>query len=82
MQQPEPSPIVACTISRDVRNFDLLIEDMETVMGEAWGDLGFHEALAFLNQPDAKALEFVAIAIDETDESNLEMISDIIRQAR
>jgi pilus assembly protein CpaE len=82
MQQPEPSPIVACTISRDVRNFDLLIEDMETVMGEAWGDLGFHEALAFLNQPDAKALEFVAIAIDETDESNLEMISEIINQAR
>ncbi|MFU1477685.1 AAA family ATPase [Roseovarius sp. C7] len=82
MQQPEPSPIVACTISRDVRNFDLLIEDMETVMGEAWGDLGFHEALAFLNQPDAKALEFVAIAIDETDENNLEMISEIIGQAR
>ena len=41
MQQPDPSPIVACTISRDVRNFDLLIEDMETALGEAWGDLCF-----------------------------------------
>ncbi|QYX57552.1 AAA family ATPase [Roseovarius sp. SCSIO 43702] len=81
MQHPEPSPIVACTISRDVRNFDLLIEDMETAMGEAWGDLGFHEALAFLEQDDAATLEFVAIAIDETDEANLDMIADLIEQA-
>ena len=81
MQQPEPSPIVACTISRDVRNFDLLIEDMETAMGESWGDLGFHEALAFLNQEDAATLEFVAIAIDESDESNLDMIGDLITLA-
>ena len=27
--RPEPAPIVACTISRDVQNFDLLIDDME-----------------------------------------------------
>ena len=26
---PDPAPIVACTISRDVQNFDLLIDDME-----------------------------------------------------
>ena len=41
------NPILACTISRDVQNFDLLIEDMEASMGESWGDLGFAEALAF-----------------------------------
>jgi len=40
MPQPQTAPIVACTISRDVQNFDLLIEDMETVLGESWGDLG------------------------------------------
>jgi hypothetical protein len=37
LKQPEPQPITACTISRDVQNFDLLIEDMEAVMGERWG---------------------------------------------
>ncbi|MEO1798625.1 MAG: pilus assembly protein CpaE, partial [Pseudomonadota bacterium] len=47
MLQPEPQPLVACTISRDVQNFDLLIEDMEAALGECWGDLGFAEALAF-----------------------------------
>ena len=49
--QPEPQPIVACTISRDVQNFDLLIEDMEGVLGESWGDLSFADALPFFEQP-------------------------------
>ncbi|NBB97697.1 MAG: pilus assembly protein CpaE, partial [Alphaproteobacteria bacterium] len=40
------SLIRACTISRDVQNFDLLIEDMETEFGEDWGDLTFAEAHA------------------------------------
>ena len=44
--RPEPHPIVACTISRDVQAFDLLIEDMEANLGESWGDLGFPDALA------------------------------------
>ncbi len=67
----EPAPIVACTISRDVQNFDLLIEDMETECGEAWGDLSFADARLFLTQPDAEHLKFVAVAIDNEDEDNL-----------
>lgn len=77
--QPEPSPIVACTISRDVQNFDLLIEDMETELGESWGDLSFEDAFAFLGQEESNALEFVAIAIDEEDEDQIETITDIIK---
>ena len=82
MKQPDASPIVACTISRDVSNFDLLIEDMETALGEAWGDLGFPEALSYLNQSEAETLEFVAIAIDEEDETRLPMIGEIIGLAQ
>jgi pilus assembly protein CpaE len=81
MPQPEMAPILACTVSRDVQNFDLLIEDMETALGEAWGDLGFAEALAFFGQPEAEALEFIALAIDAEDEDNLVMLSEIINQA-
>ncbi|WP_317057269.1 AAA family ATPase [Roseovarius rhodophyticola] len=77
----ESSPITACTISRDVQEFDLLIEDMEAILGESWGDLGFSEALAFFNQPDAEALEFVALAIDESDEDDLSVLSEIISLA-
>lgn len=82
IKQPDPSPIVACTISRDVQNFDLLIEDMESALGEAWGDLGFSEALAFFNQPEAEALEFVAVAVDETDEEDLVMLGEVIALAK
>ncbi len=80
--QPDQNPIVACTVSRDVQNFDLLIEDMETVLGENWGDLGFAEALAFFSQPEAEALEFIALALDGEDEGNLVLMSEIIVQAK
>ena len=80
--QPEPAPILACTISRDVQNFDLLIDDMELELGESWGDLSFEDALVFLDQPDARSLEFVAIAVDATDEADLDRITDIIKQAK
>lgn len=82
MLQPEPAPIVACTISRDVSNFDLLIEDMEAELGESWGDLTFDDAILFLNQPDAQSLEFVAIAVDSQDETALSRISGIISTAK
>ena len=80
--QTETPAIVACTISRDVQTFDLLIEDMEAALGEAWGDLGFSEALTFFNQPEAEALQFVALAIDSADESDLPMMGEIITQAK
>ena len=80
--QPDPAPIVACTISRDVQNFDLLIDDMENELGEAWGDLGFEDALIFLGQPEAATLEFVAIAVDAEDEVDLSRIIEIIRTAK
>jgi pilus assembly protein CpaE len=82
MPQPEAAPIVACTVSRDVQNFDLLIEDMEGVLGESWGDLGFSEALAFFGQPEAETMEFIALALDETDEENISLMSEIITQAK
>ena len=82
MLQPEPQPITACTVSRDVQNFDLLIEDMETCLGESWGDLGFSDALPFLEQSEGKELEFLAIALDEEDEGDLSIIVEIIRAAK
>ena len=80
--QAEPSPIRACTISRDLEAFDLLIEDMEAELGEAWGDLSFAEAVRFFGQPDAEALEFVAIAVDSEDEDDLDRVGTIVSAAR
>ena len=80
--QPDPAPIVACTISRDVQNFELLIDDMENALGESWGDLSFEDALPFMGQPESATLEFVAIAVDAEDEADLTRISEIIRSAK
>ncbi|GGL75806.1 AAA family ATPase [Wenxinia marina] len=80
--QAEPAPIRACTVSRDVQIFDLLIEDMEAALGEAWGDLGFSDALSFLEQPDAGDLEFIAIALDAEDEADLSLVIDIVAAAK
>ena len=80
--QPEPAPIVACTIARDVSSFDLLIEDMEAELGESWGDLTFDDAAQFFRQPEASALEFVAIAVDSDDEGDLPRISGIVTLAK
>ena len=82
MPQPVQDLILACTVSRDVQNFDLLIEDMETALGESWGDLGFSEALSFFGQPEARGMEFIALAIDDTDEDDLPMLSQIIVHAK
>ncbi len=81
MTDQDLNPIAACTISRDVQNFDLLIEDMEAVLGENWGDLGFDEALMFFEQPDAESLEFIAIAIDGNDEIQIDLLGKIITKA-
>ncbi|MBI1415881.1 MAG: AAA family ATPase [Limimaricola sp.] len=78
----EPQPIVACTVSRDVQIFDLLIEDMESAVGDRWGDLGFADAIAFMDQPEAATLEFVAIAIDQQDIAEISLIIDVISAAK
>lgn len=80
--QSEVAPITACTVARDVQNFDLLIEDMEAELGESWGDLNFADANAYLNQPDASELEFIAVAVDAQDEDNLSDVGDLITRTK
>ncbi|WP_439111230.1 AAA family ATPase [Lentibacter sp.] len=78
----ELPPLKACTVSRDVQNFDLLIEDMESALGEAWGDIGFGEARHFFDQPEAKDLEFIALALDTEEEDKIVFLSEIVKAAK
>lgn len=82
--QPEEDtlPIRACTVTHDVQRFDLLIEDMETIMGAAWGDLPFEDALAYLEQDEARDLEFLAIALDSEAERDMTLVGQIIAAAK
>lgn len=76
-----PEKIRACTVSRDVQNFDLLIEDMEAAFHEDWGDLSFGEATAFLRDESSAGLEMLAIALDDEDEANIALIKSVIEKA-
>lgn len=78
----EPAPIVACTVSSKVHHFGLLIEDMETELGEAWGDLGFEEGRDFINALDEGSLDFIALAVREVDEADLGQVGEVIKAAR
>ena len=78
----EPQSIIACTISRDIQEFDLLIEDMQATVGDRWGDVGLAEAVAFLAQPDSDQLAFVALALDSADEADLDRLIPIIAAAK
>ncbi|WP_209426479.1 AAA family ATPase [Pararhodobacter sp. SW119] len=81
--KPRPATAIrACTVSRDVQSFDLLIEDMEKILGEAWGDLTFETALKYFDQPEAQTLEFLAIALDDEDEPQMGQVHAIIERAR
>ncbi|MCC5962198.1 MAG: AAA family ATPase [Rhodobacteraceae bacterium] len=76
-----PPRIRACTVSRNVQNFDLLIEDMETIYKEDWGDLTFAEAVAFLDTENAAELELLAIALDDEDEGQFALVRSVIEKA-
>ncbi len=78
----DPAPVLACTVSRNVHEYDLLIEDMETELGEAWGDLTFEEARAFLSQPESDSLEFLAVALNAEDEQDLGYLGELIAAAK
>lgn len=73
--------IKACTVCRNVQNFDLLIEDMEAEFPNTWGELGFVETIAFLDDPESSSLELLAIALDDEDESQINLIRVIIERA-
>ena len=81
IKQSDPAPIRACTVSRDVQAFEFLIDDMEAVLGEAWGDLSFEDTLVFLNQPDAASLECLVVAVSDDDTDDLPLIENVVRSA-
>ena len=77
----EEPRIRACTVCRDVRNFDLLIEDMEAVFADSWGELTFIETVSFLDDPEAADLELLAIALDDEDAAQTNLVRVIIERA-
>lgn len=81
-ENAETEVIKACAIARNIEDFDLLIEDMETELGAHWGGLNFDNANTILESDQAKDLIFITVAVDKQDEENLTPIVDTIRIAK
>lgn len=75
------TPILACTVSRDVQNFEILIDEMEAEFKDGWGDLRISDTLSFLDQPDAALLKVIALALDIEDEPDIETILSVVHKA-
>jgi pilus assembly protein CpaE len=77
-----PSALVACTISRNIEEFELLIDAMEETFGESWGDIPFSDATDFLAQSDSPGLKFMVVAVNAADEDDLTRIAQIIASGK
>jgi pilus assembly protein CpaE len=77
-----PSALVACTISRNIEEFELLIDAMEETFGESWGDIPYEDAQPFLSQTDSAGLRFMIVAVNAADEADIERISAIVAQGK
>lgn len=73
-----PSALVACTVTRDVQEFEFLIDEMENQFGESWGDVSFDDALLFLGQDDSDNVQYMIVAVNGADEGDVERISAIV----
>lgn len=77
-----PSALVACTISRNIEEFELLIDAMEETFGESWGDIPYEDAQPFLAQTDSAGLRFMIVAVNAADEADIDRISAIVAQGK
>lgn len=70
--------IIACTISRDLSLFEMVIDDMEATLDESWGDFTLIDGVDVISRPEASKLEFIVLTIDEQDQNDLVLITQII----
>lgn len=77
--ETQPSALVACTVSRNIEEFEGLIDAMEDCFGESWGDIAFGDALPFLRKTDTAGLKFMVVAVNAADESMLETVASIVQ---
>jgi len=77
-----PSALVACTVSRNIEEFEILIDAMEETFGESWGDIPFEDAQAFLQQSESVGLRFMVLAVSAAVLVDLDLIAGIISMSK
>lgn len=81
-QQPQSNAIVTCAVARNLEDFELLIDDLESEFGQTWGGLEFSDVSKVFNSTHAKDLKTAVIAINSQDEDKLSEIEATVREAK
>ncbi|GHA50748.1 hypothetical protein GCM10008927_14980 [Amylibacter ulvae] len=74
--------IIACAIAPNLEAFDQIIDQMQDLFGENWGGLNLEDALPVLNSRHSEQMDHVLIAIDETDDVDIDGIVEIVAAAK
>jgi MinD-like ATPase involved in chromosome partitioning or flagellar assembly len=82
-EQDNSADIVrSCAISQDLESYPLLIQEMQTLFGESWGGLEIEDAISVLNSSHAEHMESLVMAVGSKDEQNIDLIVEIIKNAK
>jgi pilus assembly protein CpaE len=82
LKKEAPQKFEAYAIANDMRRFDLLVEDLNTELSNAWAPLTMEEGLTAYAADPFDELEFVIVAVDRADEENLGPAANIISTAK
>ncbi len=80
--QDQQTPIVTCAVARNLEDFDLLIDDLESEFGQSWGGLEFDDVAKVFKSTHAKDLTTAIIAVNKQDEEHLDAIEATVREAK
>ncbi|MEO0342115.1 MAG: AAA family ATPase [Pseudomonadota bacterium] len=81
-EEEDSGKVLACAIARDLNSFDELINEMQTLYGDAWGGLDFADATSVLQTPEAADLQLVVLAVDTEDANDSAGITQIIQSCK
>ena len=78
---PDPQPLRAIAVARDLSRFEGLIEAMESEVGAAWAEFDHAGTHPFLRSEDAGNLECLIVAADAADAADVDAVTDVLRHA-
>ncbi len=82
LRKVKPSDVEVYTVTRDAAAFQMLTDDLDRDMPGRWAPLDIEQASKVLTGGPSEELEFVIVAVTQTDEHDLEPMLNTIKQAR
>ena len=73
------SNTVACVLSRDIKAFPKLVDQLHRIIGAAWGHLSLDDATSYLAHTAQKKPQFLVLALERQDLQDVAKLQEICR---